>query len=769
MKYNRTAIPFLRRPRLARPLVFSSLQPTKKYFLTMFIISCVLLEVFTLVVYQQSRINKKSHDWVVHSYEVLRVARLALVDAIDMTNSEQDYVVTGYPHYLDPYSKARADVDSHIAELEKMTHSRTQRQDFDDLQDKIDRLKDICAKQVKTIHKSHVSVYSLGNAAMATKLAMADVRTAFDAFSENEAHLLGERTENASSEQRNYLLTLIMGAVLGLGALVVANIVIFSLITKNARAEDKLRKSEELFATVLGGISDGIYDHNVRAGTIYYSSSYQAMLGYSEKELGTDEGRLTELMHPDDVQQANETFRRFVNREIPSYTSMFRLRHKDGHWVWILSRGVGIWGPGGKIERLIGAHTDITIQKQREDELNHLMIEYERQQGELALAKEKAEAASQAKSDFLAMMSHEIRTPMNVVVGLACLLLETSLDPKQRQMAETMRANAEILYKLVDDLLDLSRAESGQIELESHPFTFDGPFNVLHAMFDSQASSKGLNFSIVNNLGATTFIGDPTRIQQILVNLVSNAMKFTARGGISMTADWVDSNEGKVVHILVADTGVGISPEKLPTIFDKFVQADQTISRRFGGSGLGLSIARSLARLMGGDITVASHVNEGSVFSVVLPLKTGASRKPVAVADQRTMAGVPLSRGSVLLVEDYAANVLVATMMLENLGYSVDVASSGPEAIQKVRERTEPYAAILMDVQMQGMDGLEATGQIRALEKEKGFRHFIIGVTAHALAGDRDRCLQAGMDDYISKPVHPDVLAQRLGHASEAA
>jgi len=752
-----------------RPML-SSIQPTKKYFLVMFLISCVLLEAFTFVIYQQSQVNKKSNDWVVHSYEVLRVARLILTDAIDMSSNEQEYIVTGYTRYLSSYETALTDIDQDLNNLSTMTFDNAQQtQNLDALRDRIEHLKQVSASHIRSVHARNTTVYSLSTGLKTTKAALNEVRTAFNALTQTEAQLLNERMQVEHSEQKNYLLTLIMGAILGLGALVVANIVIFSLISKNTRAEERLRKNEELFSTVLTGISDGIFDHNVAAGTIYYSPSYKAILGYSEKELGSSEENFTALLHPDDVVGTKEIFRQFAAREIPSYSNIFRLHHKDGRWVWILSRGVGVWGKDGKLERLIGAHTDITIQKQREEDLQRLIAENENQKKELELAKEKAETASQAKGDFLAMMSHEIRTPMNVVVGLSRLLLETSLDGKQQDMTETLHANADILLKLVDDLLNLSRIESGHIELESRSFTIDGIFKVLHAMFDDQAPAKNLTLSMTNTSGKQIYVGDTTRIQQVLANLISNAIKFTSRGAIEVTTHSEYSDAGALLHITVADTGVGISPEKLPVIFEKFVQGDQTISRRFGGSGLGLSISKSLAQLMGGDITVSSQVGQGSAFTLSLPLQATQALKPVVVAEKPAPLPFVPAEGSILVVEDYAANVMVVTMMLENLGYKVDVASSGTEAIRKVQDSATPYVAILMDVQMQDMDGLEATRRIRMLEKEKGWRHFIVGVTAYALAGDRDRCLEAGMDDYLSKPIHPNLLAQKLSQPSKAA
>jgi PAS domain S-box-containing protein len=746
--------------------MLSSLQPTKKYFLFMFFISSLLMAVFAVVVYKQSRIYNDSNYWMVHSYQALFLGRSSLVDAIDLSDNEKNYILTGSSAYLNDYQNVLEDLSRRLAQLSMATIDNPEQQDnISNFHNKIEHLQHVTRANIDIVRRGLSTAYTMKAAAHADKQAITEVRDAFETFRQKEANLLLTRTQTAHDEERNYILTLIMGAILGLGALLIANMVIFCLITRNAKAEDTLRKSEELFSMVLNGINDGVFDQNFSENIVYFSPSYRKMLGYNEEEFGNSLESFRTLVHPDDVTSSNEIHRQYVEQEISTYCNVFRMKHKDGRWLWIMSRGIGVWDENGKIQRLIGTHIDITAQKQREEELHYFILENERQRQELAVAKEKAEAANQAKSDFLSTISHEIRTPMNAVIGLASLLLKTPLDAKQNEMTETLSANADILLRLVNELLDLGRIESGQIVLEKRSFTVENVFEALHAMFNNQIADKGLEFLSVNKTDDLSFLGDLSRTQQILVNLISNALKFTSKGSIYITAEHAPRNDGMTNLIFtVADTGVGIPAERLSTIFEKFVQADQTISRRFGGSGLGLTICKSLAELMGGDISVTSKMGEGSVFKLLLPLPLSIPRqqKPAMATDHDASTTPIASGGLVLIVEDYLPNVMVASMMLEHLGYRTDVAKCGSEAIRKIQSLTSPYTAILMDVQMHDMDGYEVTRQIRALEKEKGFCHFIVGVTAHALAGDRDRCLKAGMNDYMSKPIHPDLLAQKL-------
>ncbi len=402
-----------------------------------------------------------------------------------------------------------------------------------------------------------------------------------------------------------------------------------------------------------------------------------------------------------------------------------------------------------------------------------LVRENARQREELTQAKERAEAANEAKTRFLATMSHEIRTPMNVVTGLASILARSPLNVDQKQIVETLRTNADLLLKLINDLLDISRIEDDRIELEAIPFQPSAILTDIRVMFEQDISRKGLKLAVLDETAGLTLIGDRTRLQQVLMNLVSNALKFTDAGRITLSARYEarpdnlkNGDAGMIdLHFGVSDEGIGIPRDKLPLIFDKFTQADQTITRRYGGSGLGLSIARSLVELMGGDIRVDSQEGEGSVFDVTLRLHRAGPDVRHTPEHPLPAISRPASqdRPCVLIVEDYAPNIMVLSLMLEELGYDTVSAVSGAEALDLVKHRDSPFHAILMDVQMQGMDGLETTHCIRELEEGLGYRHTIMGVTAHALAGDRERCLQAGMDDYIAKPVLPDILALKLG------
>ena len=388
--------------------------------------------------------------------------------------------------------------------------------------------------------------------------------------------------------------------------------------------------------------------------------------------------------------------------------------------------------------------------------LEEQVAEHTRVNAELRFAIDKAEEASRLKGQFLANMSHELRTPMNGILGFTQLTLSTRLTADQRDYLDTVERSAEALMQLLNDILDVSKIEAGKMELDREPFSMRACVEASTKTMQAAAQNKGLELTwnvdaqIPDNL-----VGDANRIRQVLLNLVGNAIKFTDVGGVRVSVGMEPAPDGSLLaHFSVRDSGPGIPEDKRQVIFEPFRQADGSTTRRYGGTGLGLAISSGLVDIMGGRIWVESEVDRGSTFHFTTPFLLAA---PAPVQRVAAPAGAaecaPLS---ILVAEDNVVSQRLVSALLKERGHAVTIAGTGCEAIDLVERRH--FDLVLMDIQMPEMDGLQATVEIRAREGERGKHIPIVAMTAHAMAGDRERCLDSGMDGYIAKPIHPGEL-----------
>jgi len=507
-----------------------------------------------------------------------------------------------------------------------------------------------------------------------------------------------------------------------------------------------LKESEDRWQLALLGSNDGIWDWNIKTNSVFFSQRWKTMLGYEDQEIANNFDELSKRVHPDDLAHFQQAINDHLQQKTHSYNIEYRIQCQDGSYKWILSRGRGLWDQEGPV-RVVGSHTDISDRKQMEVTL--------RQQAEYLAD------ANRLKDEFLGIISHELRTPLNAIVGWVDLLRTRKLDSNMANSAlETIDRNTKALHQLIEDILEVSRTIQGKMRLNVATVNLVEVVEASLATVQIAADAKKIQLKANLDAAAGSIMGDADRLQQVIYNLLSNAVKFTPSGGsvqvqLARVADKME--------IKVSDTGIGIKPEFIPYVFDRFLQADSTSTRYYGGLGIGLAIVRHIVELHGGTVSVESvGENRGTTFTINFPLTTTAHQNGRIQEDEKSSShlvktnSLSLSGLQILVVDDDQDNRDLLMFALSQYGAQVRDAASAEEALLVLTQYSPDV--LVSDIGMPDLDGYALIRQIKDLEAQRGTKLPAVALTGYAKESDRAKALAAGFDYHLSKPVEIDEL-----------
>ncbi len=571
--------------------------------------------------------------------------------------------------------------------------------------------------------------------------------------------------------------TVLVGAVSLSGAFQDLHLISLYDITERKQAEEALQASELRLRCTLDVATDGLWDWNLSTRQAYYSPSWIRLLGLEDQEIPLNNiNDWKSRIHSEDLPWVDQALSEHLVGKTASYIIEHRVRHRSGEWKWFSMRGKVVqWDEQSRPLRMMGTMTDITERKLSEGALAAATRDLEKKNSELAEARDKALDAAKTKAEFLATMSHEIRTPMNGIIGMTGFLLDTALSDEQREYADMVRRSGEHLLDVINDILDFSKIEAGKLDMEHLDFDVRTTVEDTVALVAERAYAKGLELAcLVQSDVPTRLHGDPGRLRQVLVNLLGNAIKFTERGDVVLTVavgadDEAGASEDLLVKFEVTDSGIGLTPGQQAKLFQPFIQADGSTTRKYGGTGLGLAICKKLVEMMGGQIGVNSTAGVGSTFWFTV-------RCVARPEDVRQAAPSPASLQScrMLIVDDHALSRQTLEHQLRGKALACEGAESGAQALDLLRnaaERGEPFDLAILDLQMPDMDGLELARRIKAESPISSTR--LILLTSLGRRGDAKAAQDAGIAAYLTKPIRQsqlyDCLSLVIAHSSQAA